>query len=348
MKLIKILFWQLVCMLSRNFVLFTIGQTTSTEVSRNVDAYYDGMLIEPLKTALVYGKYGQKRQVKENDTARFNKYALLGTQPVALVEGVTPSPQKLSRATINATVSLYGGYVELTEECDIYTIDPVVTIAQERVSWQAVQTIDEITRDVLVGGDNVFRAGGVATRVEVITKITTTDLRKLARAMMNNKAPFYKQKISASTGVGTQPIQNAWFMIIGSEVLYDAEALTGWRNIATYPQGQAEENEVGSFGYFRMLLSGQAAVAEDEGAAVGSTGLASTTGTSADVYLNIAFAADAYGVIDCDGGMKTIRKDKTQIGGALELYGTVGWKHRYVAKIIDQDRMYRYECAVSE
>lgn len=327
----------------------TIGQTTSAEISRNVDAYYDGMLIEPLKTVLIYGKYGQKRNVKDNDVARFNKYALLGTQPVSLVEGVNPSPQKLSRSTINATVSLYGGYVELTEECDIYTIDPVVTIAAERVVQQGVETVDEITRDILIAGSNVFRAGAVAGRTDITTIATTGDLRKLARAMMNNKAPFFKPKIGASTGVGTQPIQNAWFMIISSEVLYDMENFTsGWRNIATYPTGAAEENEVGSFGYFRMLMTTACAVDEDGGHAIGSLPLASTGGTNADVHLCIAFAADAYGVIDCDGGMKTIRKDKAQVGGPLELYGTVGWKIRYTAKILDDDRMYRYECAVSE
>lgn len=325
----------------------TIGQTTSADISKEVDAFYDRVLLKPIRSSWIYGRYGQKKAVKDNDTARFSIYPVLGTQPVALTEGVNPSPQKISVQRFTAKVSLYGGYVELTEECDIYRQDPVVAEATERIAWQGADTIDEITRDILAGGDNVYRGNGVATRAEVITKMTTADLRILARSMLANKVPFFRPIIPAGTGVGTKAVAASWLMFIGNEVHYDAEAMTGYKPVEDYAsQNGIEENELGMFGRFRFLHTTESPVDAGGGASVSTSGLGSTGG-KVDVHLCIAIGPDAYGVIDADGGMKAIRKDKAAIGGPLELYGTVGWKIRYTAVILEQDRMYRYECGAT-
>jgi len=351
MRILIFIMAHLVSTISRNIVLWAIGQTTSADIAKEVDAFYDKTLLEPLKSARIYARYGQKRMVKENDTVRFSKYPILGTQPVSLAEGVNPDPQKLEKSTITATVSLYGGYLELTEECEIYRIDPVVAVAQERASWQGVETIDEITRDIIHGGTSAYFANAVANRTLVASRILAADLRVIARAMQAKKVPYFKPSMSGSTQVGTQPINQSWFMFISPSVLYDLEAITGFRNVATYPQGSAEENECGSFGYFRCILATEAPVALGGATAVAATsGCAATdvSGTSRnDVHQCLIVGEDAYGVIDCDGGMKTIRHDKSTHGGPLDLFGTVGWKIRFTAKILDEDRMYRYECATT-
>lgn len=351
MKLISILVSQFLMMINRNFLMMVVGTTTDASLIAETDAFYDKLLIEPLRSAWIFGKYGQKRQVKDNKTVRFSTYPSLGTQVTALSEGINPSPQKMTKTSITATASLYGGYVEITEECDIYRVDPIVALAQERVSWQAAESLDEITRDIIYAGTNVAWAGSANSSTTVATIITAADLRKLARSMMNKKTPFFKKMIGSSTGVGSSPINNAWLMFISPEVLYDLDnSVTGWTPVVKYStQSDIEEQEVGSFGYFRMLMSTECPVLG--GAtynAVGSTGLAQTVATGyIDVHQCLAIAPDAYGVVDVDGGIKTIRKDKTQIGGPLELYGTAGWKARYTAKILDDDRMYRYECGVT-
>ena len=52
------------------------------------------------------------------------------------------------------------------------------------------------------------------------------------------------------------------------------------------------------------------------------------------------FAKDAFGVIDAEGGgMETIIKDKKEVGGPLEQFGTVGVKFEAAAKILYQERM---------
>ena len=352
MRLLYFLAIQFLYFIWRNVELYTIGQTTEASLTAEVDAFYDKTLLKPIRSAWIWGKYGQARPVQKNDTIRFSIYPILGTNPVALVEGVNPEPQLLTKSSITATVSLYGGYIELTEECDVYREDPIVAIAQERASWQAVETCDEIIRDVVYGGTNVMYAGAVSAATGVVTKITATDLRKLARAMRQNNTPFLKDMITGGTGVGTAPISNAWLMFVSPEVVYDLEtSVTGWKPVTEYSaQKDVEPNEEGAFGNFRMLSSTNAPKYGGSGYthAVGSTGLAQTEATGyIDNHQCLAIGPDAYGVVEIDGGIKTIRKDKSQIGGPLELYGTAGWKARMTAKILQDDLMYRYECGVT-
>ncbi len=344
------MFIALLAMISNSIMLMAIGVTTAGDTTNNpkeVDAYYDKTLIQPLRSAWIYGKYGQKKSVQSNDTIRWSKYPVLGTQVIPLTEGINPQPQKLEKSKVEATVSLYGGYIELTEDCEVYRIDPEVTIAQERASWQAVESIDEITRDNIHGGTNVMQAGSVAAITDIVTKVTDADLRKLARAMMVKKTPFFKNMIGANAGVSTVAINNAWLMIISPQVLYDLEnSVTGFVPVAKYPsQNGIEEYEMGSFGYFRFVVTTNAPVASAGGGSVGTTGLAGNT--NIDVHKCLALGPDAFGVVDADGGIKTIRKDKKEVGGPLELYSTVGWKARYTAKILDDDRMYRYQVGVT-
>ena len=62
------------------------------------------------------------------------------------------------------------------------------------------------------------------------------------------------------------------------------------------------------------------------------------------VYGNLFFGKDAFGVVDPEGmGMEMIIKDKTQIGGPLNQFSTIGYKFETATKILYQNRMVRVE-----
>ena len=323
-----------------------IGQTTTTQIAKDLDAFYDRALIQPLRAAYIYGKYGQQKTIKDNNTIRLSKYPSLGTQTVALTEGVNPSPQRLSKSQITATVSIYGGYVEITEEVDLYTIDPVVAVATERVGWQAFETLDEITRDIIHGGTNYMWAGGASAQNAIDDSVTEADLRKIARALRNTNTPFFKQLVGGTPNVNTTGLNNAWAMIIHPDVLYDMEALGTWTPVNEYSKPEtADEYEEGAIGNFRVIATTVAPILEGAGASVGSTGKKSTS-SNIDVYQNLILAPDAFGTVRPDSGTQSIRKGP-EYGGPLNMYTTVGWKAHFTALIIDDDKMYRYECAAS-
>ena len=58
----------------------------------------------------------------------------------------------------------------------------------------------------------------------------------------------------------------AWFMFIGNEVLYDAEAMTGYKGVEDYAtQNGVEENEIGSFWTIQIFTT-ESPVVPDSGA----------------------------------------------------------------------------------
>ena len=66
----------------------------------------------------------------------------------------------------------------------------------------------------------------------------------------------------------------------------------------------------------------------------------------AAVYGCLFLGKEAYGVIDPEGaGMEMIIKDKSQAGGPLNQFSTLGYKFEGGAKILYQDRMLRVECS---
>lgn len=76
----------------------------------------------------------------------------------------------------------------------------------------------------------------------------------------------------------------------------------------------------------------------------GEGGKETKGGTQVAVYATMFFGADAFGVIDPAGGsMQMIVKPKSQVGGPLEQFSTVGGKFETATKILYQDRMVRVE-----
>lgn len=62
------------------------------------------------------------------------------------------------------------------------------------------------------------------------------------------------------------------------------------------------------------------------------------------VYATMFFGKDAFAVVDPEGmGMQMIIKDKSQAGGPLDQFSTVGYKFETAAKILYQNRMVRVE-----
>ena len=60
-------------------------------------------------------------------------------------------------------------------------------------------------------------------------------------------------------------------------------------------------NEIGKVERFRFITSPEFIAIQDGGAAIGATGLSSTTGTSIDVYQFIVTAADAWSQVAVRG-----------------------------------------------
>ena len=97
----------------------------------------------------------------------------------------------------------------------------------------------------------------------------------------------------------------------------------------------------------------QAKVYADAGSAatgVGGVAVKSTTGTSADVYLSLIFAMNAFGIVPLRGNaIKTFLKPRGSSGIAdpLDQVGTLGWKAKTTQVILNDNFMTRIESSAS-
>jgi N4-gp56 family major capsid protein len=266
----------------------------------------------------------------------------LSAATTALTEGVTPTGSQLSVTDITATVLQYGDFITITDVLDYESQDPVLMEAAEILGDQMGDTIDQLTRDILNAGTNVYYAGSghtLRSQVAAGELITDTLLKKTVRLLKNNKARRMTKMVNATTGYGTTPLNASYIGICHPNTTYDLKAITGWTSIEKYSStAGVMEGEVGKFDEVRFIETPNAKVFTGEGA------------SSIDVYSTLVFGMDAYGTTRISGeAMKNIVKPLGSAGSAdpLDQRATSGWKATFVAKILNDAFLVRLEHAVS-
>lgn len=322
-----------------------MSNTTRTQVPAEVNNFYDRTLLERAVPLFVHTRWGQVRDIPRNagsSTIKFRRYSNLSSATTALTEGVTPSGSQLSTTEVTATVSQYGDYVTITDVVDYESADPVLMETAEILGDQAGDTLDQLARDILVAGTNVTYVGQSA-RADITSsdKITTTVIRQQVRTLKNNKARRITKMINPTTGVATEPVNQAYIGIIHPNTTYDlkVESNGGFLSVEKYgSQMTVMEGEVGKVDEVRFVESPNAKVFDEAG-----------SGTT-DVYATIIFGANAYGISRISGeSMKNIIKPLGSAGTAdpLDQRATSGWKATFVCKILNNDFIVRVEHAVS-
>lgn len=296
-----------------------------------MQTYYDRKLLTRLLPKLVHRQFGQKRPMPKmgGKTANFRKFSSLTAATTPLTEGVTPAGNAITITEVTAVVSQYGDYVEVSDLLDLTAIDPVIDEMSDVLGEQGAETLDIVTRDVLVAGTSVQYSAGRVSRVTVAAgdNLTVSEVRKAVRTLKRNKA---------------KPIDGKDFVaIVEPGTTFDLQSDTKWEEAAKYAGSkQIFDGEIGR-------LYGVRFVETTNGKKFAGAGAASI-----DVYATLVIGENAYGIIDISGSgnAKMIIKPKGSAGTAdpLEQRSTVGWKvEAYVAKILEQAAIVRIEHAVS-
>lgn len=206
---------------------------------------------------------------------------------------------------------------------------------------QAADTLDQLTRDVLVAGTSVIYSdvsvNAARTDVASTDIITTTVIKKAVRTLKNNNAKKLTNMVNPSTGFNTTPINACFVGFVHPNVAYTLKGFTGFVPVEKYPSNQTVfDGEIGTFDEVRFIESTNSKVFTGAGAG------------SADVYATLILASDAYGVSRISGeAMRNIIKPLGSAGTAdpLDQLATSGWKATFVAKILNNAFMTRIETA---
>ena len=298
--------------------------TTADELSVEMKTFYSDYLIDNAKALLVHDQFGQKHPIPKNGgkTIEFRKYSPFGKALTPITEGVTPEGHKLNVSKITAEIAQYGDYVELSDVLLLTAIDNNLVEATKLCGNQAGETLDTITREVLVGGTNVQYAGGASARSALAAenKLTVEECFKAARFLKTQKA---------------KKIDGYYVAIIHPDVAYDLMRSEDWINAAQYAGStQVFEGEIGKVAGIRFVETTEAKVFAGAGA------------SGKDVYATMVLGADAYGVTEVEGGgLQHIVKQLGSAGTAdpLNQRATVGWKAIKTAERLVEGYMIRIE-----
>jgi N4-gp56 family major capsid protein len=311
-------------------------------LSPELRTFYDRNLLSRLLPRLVWALWGQPKSMpaKSGQTVNFRRFASLAAATTPLTEGVTPSGKALSVAEFTATPAAHGDYIEVSDYLDFTAPDPVFLEATNLLGEQAGDTIDQLTRDVLMAGTTVQYANSRVSRVTVAAGdiLNNTEIAKCVRTMQTNMVKPVTQILNASTGVGTQPIAGGFIAIISPAVLYSLKTQASTRFVPVHEYGTRDgllPHEVGAMDEVRFVLTNNPKVYAGAGAA------------GIDVHATLVMGAEFYGII-MPQGVTTMVQPFGSAGTAdpLGQRQTVGWKMLYTAVILQQLAGVRIEHAL--
>lgn len=310
--------------------------TTVAVLPPAVREYYDRLLLMTAYPKLIYTKFAQKRVLPKNmgDTVVYRRYARLATVPVPLQDGVTPPGAQLSANDIKARVDFYGNFVTFTNQVDLTVEDRVLNESSRLLAQNLGQTMDEVTRDVLVSTSSVLQCSN-GVNGNTPTEMTKADIDSAVQTLLSADAEMISEVIEATDAFSTAAIRPSFFGFLDAQLLDDLEAVANFISSANYPNNnRALDAEWGSTGNVRWLYS-----------SVGSV-----TSASPAVYNCPIVGKEAYGVVHLGEESGEFYVEPLGSAGSadpLHQRGSVGWQHPFAARILNDAFMLNFMCTHS-
>ncbi len=311
----------------------TTSSATGNNLSAEMKTFYDKTLIALASPYLVHDQFGQKRDIPKNGgkTIEFRRFSALPKATTALLEGVTPTGNKLDVSAVTATVDQYGDYIQQTDLLELTAVDNTIVEATKQLAAQAGLTLDTIVRNELVGGTNVMYCPKVSGDTETaVTSRSNLDSTCRLRVKDVFKAAAELKAMNAPK------IDGYYVGIIHPYVAYDLmqEAGNQWLEVQKYttPENMLR-GEIGCIGGVRFVESTEAKI---------------FSGANGSVFATLVLGADAYGVTSVEGaGLEHIVKQKGYGNDPLNQRSSIGWKSLKTAKRLVEEYMIRIESCSS-
>ena len=318
-------------------------ETGTSQISAAINNFYDKNMLVRAVSNFVHTKWAQVRDIPKNagEVIKFRRYGNLTAATTALTEGVTPAGSQLSITDITATPLQYGDFVTMTDKLLFTTLDPVLTETSDILGDQAGDTLDQLTRDVMVAGTTVQYASTAAARNQVTSamKLNAAEIREAVMTLQINKAKPIMRMVDPNNGFNSSPLGACYIGIISPQTLRDLKSDSAFIPVQNYSnKSDVMDFEKGSIDDVRFVMSPNAKVFAAAGA------------TSNDVHATMIIARDFYGITRITTeSLKNIIKPLGSAGTSdpLEQRATSGWKATFVAKRLNESFAVRIEHGVS-
>lgn len=330
-------------------------------------AVYNRQLLERAYPALLHAKFGQQKPLSKRSGNQmvFRRFERLGLATTPLTEGTTPTGTDLTYTNVTATIKQYGNFTVVSDMVDLTHYNDIIGEATELMGENMGETLDVIYREYLNAGtkyigvatDNSGTYAATTTRTSVHGTICKSAIDTALNFLDRQNAKKYTTMIQGAAKDNTYPVAPSYWAIIHPDMerdLYNASHSgltrnTDWVPVEQYAmQTQVMPTEVGKYRSVRFITSTHAKYWADAGATTDGTYRFTTDqGTDkADVYSCLIFAKDAFGIVPLSGASsRSIIHRAGGPGDPLNQRNTVGWKAATCAVILNQNYLYRIECA---
>jgi N4-gp56 family major capsid protein len=248
-------------------------------------------------------------------------------------EGITPAPDSIVPLDITVVVQQYGCLYGFTDKTyDLYE-DDIPKAMIEQIGERVTFVNEMIIWGALRGCTNAYYGGAGTSIATVNGGLTLGQVRKIAKNLQANHGKPVNKVLKASANFATDPVAEGYTVYSHTDLEPDIRDLPNFVPAEAYASGTPMPNEIGKCERFRFITSPDLPSIQDGGAAIGATGLYSTTGTSIDVYPFIVTAQDAWGQIALRGKdslsptfIAPGEKSKSDPLGQRGYAGTAWWK----------------------
>ena len=321
--------------INKNFHLQMFAGDSNTQTTAGLSAemktYYGMELLENAKPQLVHNQFAATKGLPAGGgkTVEWRKFGAFDKALTPLTEGVTPDGSGISVSYITKELEQYGDYTTVSDMLDLTAIDDVVLEITDRHGANMGLTLDTVTRNEIVQGNQVIYAPK-ADGTELTSRSALTAECKLTGELVAKAATALKK-------MNAPKIDGKYICIIHPSVAFDLRQDEAWLAAHQYA-GVTElySGEIGELHGVRFVETTEAKIWNE-----GKDGCA--------VYACLFLGKGAYGVVDLSEGTEVIVKPRGSSGTAdpLDQRSSVGWKGIHAAAILYDEYMVRVECGSS-
>ena len=286
-----------------------VNKTTDSALNPTIKTFYDTELLENARVEMFYAQFAKKQPLpagngKTVEWRKWNTFAKANQ----LEEGVIPSGQTFGMTHLTGSINQYGTYATVSDVLELTAYDDIILGATEEMGASAAETQETLIRNALLTNTNVMycdKGTGAApteeTGLDKTCLLTPKMVAKAATKLKKDRVP---------------KINGKYVAVIHPSVAHDLRQSEEWIEAHKYA-GVTEiyNGEIGELHGVRFIENTFAPITNGDG-----------SGKLAH-YHTFFFGKDAFGIIDPDGGaLEMIVKDKSQIGGPLNQFSTIGYK----------------------
>lgn len=294
----------------------------ANSLSGELKTFYDTELLENARVEMFYAQFAKKQHLPANhgmsvEWRKWNTFA----KATELIEGFIPTGQKFGMSSKMGSIRQYGTYATVSDKLELRAYDDVILGATEEMGASAAETQETLIRDALLVNTNVLYCDNItlATGAKASTP-TTCATMEASDTIMSLLTPDMVAKAVTKLKKDRVPtINGKYYAVIHPSVAYDLRKSDAWIEAHKYASPEEIYNgEIGELHNVRFVENVFAPV-------LGGELYVNKAGTR--TYATYFFGKDAFGIIDPEGGaLEMILKDKSQIGGPLNQFSTIGYK----------------------